>query len=65
MKTFKSVAKEYFPDKSDKNASQTLSRWIVKCLPLREELIRLGYRQGQRYVTFSQCKCVYYYLGEP
>ncbi|MGL5229077.1 MAG: DUF4248 domain-containing protein [Bacteroidales bacterium] len=65
MKTFKSVAKEYFPDKSDKNASQTLSRWIVKCLPLREELIRLGYRQGQRYVTIPQCKCVYYHLGEP
>lgn len=65
MKTFKSVAKEYFPEKSDKNASQTLSRWICKCVPLKDELTRLGYRRGQRYVTGPQWKCVYYFLGEP
>lgn len=65
MKTFKSLAKAYFPEKSDKNASQTLSRWIRKCTPLNEALAKAGYRQGQRYVTVPQCDCIYYYLGDP
>lgn len=65
MKTFKSVAKAYFPDKSERNASQTLSRWIKRCKPLNQLLDQSGFRSGQRYMTVPQCKHIYYFLGEP
>ena len=65
MTKFSSIAQRYFPDKKLHNASASLSRWILSCKPLLDDLRAMGHQMKSRYLTPRQIERIYYHLGEP
>lgn len=59
------LAMLYFPNKSRRNALDTLNRWINNCYGLREQLDVLGYRPKNRWLTKRQVDVISDFLGEP
>lgn len=64
--TRRSLAKLFFPEKSDENAVRSLRRWIRNCKELDLALNR-GCRAFDRRkdLTIREVKLIFEYLGEP
>lgn len=64
--TRQSLAKMFFPEKSDRNARRSLYAWIKKCRPLDEALNRgCGAFDHRRDLTIREVKLIFDYLGNP
>ena len=60
------LAQLYFPDAIDKSvARRHLMAWIQQCVPLWQNIQRMGYRKGSQFFTPRMVKCIVDYLGEP
>lgn len=59
------LAMLYFPEKSRRNALDTLNRWINNCYGLRDRLEELGYKPKNRMLTKRQVDVISDFLGEP
>lgn len=55
----------YFPGILDKSASSQLSAWINRDKDLLNELLKAGYRKGQRMYTPRQVAILRDHLGDP
>lgn len=64
MMKFSDLAKQYFPDKKQHNSSVSLSRWILNCNPLLDDLRVMGHQMKSRYLTPRQIEGIYYHLGK-
>ena len=58
------LAMLYFPEKTRRNALDTLNRWINNCHGLRVRLEELGYKPKNRMLTKRQVEVIYEFLGE-
>lgn len=58
------LAMLYFPEKTRRNALDTLNRWMNNCHGLREQLEKLGYKPKNRMLTKRQVEVIYEFLGE-
>ena len=65
MKTKREIATLYFPNISQKSASEKLTSWINRCRPLHSRLKKSGYSSGCHYFSDRQVAMIYDYLGEP
>ena len=65
MKTKREIATLYFPNITEKSASEKLTLWINNCKPLVRKLSRTGYKSGTHTLTERQISMIYDYLGEP
>lgn len=59
------LARLYFPELPPHQACNRLRRWIMRCLPLQEELRKTNYSPTQRLLTPRQRSLITHYLGEP
>lgn len=60
------LAQLYFPDTVDKAvARRHLMTWIKQCLPLWQEIQRLGYQKRCQYFSPRMVGRICEYLGEP
>ena len=58
------LAQLYFPDAIDKSvARRHLMAWIQQCVPLWQNIQRMGYRKGSQFFTPRMVKCIVDYLG--
>ena len=55
----------YFPGSTPKTASEKLTRWIRLSGNLKEKLIALDWKPGQKLLTPKQAMCIVNHLGEP
>ena len=56
----------YFPDTTDgATARRHIMEWIKRCVPLWNELQRLGYQKSSQYFPPRQVSTIFEYLGEP
>ena len=65
MKTKREIATLYFPNITEKSASEKLSTWIKNCKPLMKKLAKTGYKDGAHTLSDRQILMIYDYLGEP
>ena len=63
--TKQELALLYFPDATPDVASAHLMRWINRCTPLYEQLVKSGYSKHQREFNPLQVSQIFYHLGEP
>lgn len=62
---FYELALCYFPDSSPRMATDKLSRWIRISGNLKEKLIALDWKPGNKLLTPKQAMCIINHLGEP
>ena len=62
---FYELALCYFPESTPKVASERLTRWIRLSGTLKEKLIALDWKPGQKLLTPRQAMCIVGHLGEP
>lgn len=62
---FYELALCYFPESTPKVASEWLTRWIRLSGNLKEKLIALDWKPGQKLLTPRQAMCIVGHLGEP
>ena len=56
----------YFPDTTDgATARRHIMEWIKRCVPLWNELQRLGYQEHSQYFPPRLVSTIFEYLGEP
>ena len=58
------LAMLYCPNKSRRNALDTLNRWINNCYGLRDRLEELGYKPKNRMLTKRRGEGIYEFLGD-
>ena len=63
--TKQELALLYFPQSTPDVASAHLMRWIIRCKPLYEQLIKSGYSKHQREFNPLQVSYIFFHLGEP
>ena len=59
------LALEYFPDATPEVASAHLRRWINRCKPLHDVLLKSGYTKWSKEFSPIQVAHIFDYLGEP
>ncbi len=59
------LALRYFPGILPKSASSQLTQWIKRDEELLTDLLKAGYRKGQRMYTPRQVDILADHLGEP
>ena len=59
------LALEYFPDATPEVASAHLRRWINRCKPLHDVLVKSGYTKWSKEFSPIQVAHIFDYLGEP
>lgn len=60
------LAMKYFPSASTpKVACNNLKRWINRCKPLLQALVKNHCNPHEWYYTPQQVKLIYHYLGTP
>ncbi len=62
---FYELALCYFPDSSPKMAAEKLRRWIKLSGNLKEKLLALDWKPGNKLLTPRQAVCIVDHLGEP
>ena len=65
MKTKREIATLYFPNITEKSASEKLTSWINNCKPLVKRLSKTGYKSGTHTLSDRQISIIFDYLGEP
>ena len=65
MKTKREIVTLYFPNITEKSASEKLSTWIKNCKPLVRRLSKTGYKSGTHTLSDRQISMIFDYLGEP
>lgn len=63
--TKQELALLYFPDSRPEVASAHLMRWITRCQPLYQQLLKSGYSKRQREFNPLQVSYIFFHLGEP
>ena len=59
------LALEHFPDATPEVASAHLRRWINRCKPLHDVLVKSGYTKWSKEFSPIQVAYIFDYLGEP
>ena len=59
------LAQLYSPNAKYESAIRMFNRYVNRCIGLKDELTRLGYRPNDRRFTRSQVATIFRYLGEP
>mgnify|MGYP003203500378 FL=1 len=59
------LALEHFPDATPEVASAHLRRWINRCKPLHDVLVKSGYTKWSKEFSPIQVAHIFDYLGEP
>ena len=62
--TIKEIAVKYFPTIEPHNASRRLRMWIAEDKELTDELLRLGYRNSQRLLSWACVKAILKRFGD-
>ena len=65
MYTKKELALMYFPESMPRTAVNHLMAWIRLCIPLWDELLKMGYCKTSKSFSPKQVKAIVEYLGEP
>jgi len=63
--TKQELALLYFPESTPEVANAHLRRWIVRCKPLHQRLIEMGYQKVSKVFTPKETACIFDFLGEP
>lgn len=62
---FYELALLYFPESTPKAAANKLTRWIRLSGNLKEKLMTLDWKPGNKLLTPKQSMCIINHLGEP
>lgn len=55
----------YFPDSTPSVACAHLVRWLTRCKPLYDKLLKSGYNKWCKEFTPMQVSYIFFFLGEP